>query len=236
MERGVDGTYENNRGWNLLNGIDCTKNESAAIRWFKKSVKKGCTTAMVNLGNIYEGRQDYKNAYYWYQEAALAEDEAGMFNLANMYHWGWYVSRDYEKAYHYFKKLYDAGTVDGAVLMYLGLYAEYGYGREPNPEEAIAYYEEGIALHDAECATNLGVMYSDGVGIPKDYEKGFSYYMKGLKLGDSLAYADVGYCYETGQGVPKDLEKAREYYEKGAALGDEQSKKNLENLKAKCQL
>lgn len=68
MERRSDGTYEKNRGWNLLNDIDCTKNESAAIRWFKKSVKKGCTTAMVNLGNIYEGRQDYKNAYYWYQE------------------------------------------------------------------------------------------------------------------------------------------------------------------------
>ncbi len=97
MERRSDGTYENNRGWNLLNGIGCTKNESAAIRRFKKSVKKGCTIAMVNLGNIYEGRQDYKNAYYWYQEAALAEDEAGMFNLANMYHWGWYVRRDYEK-------------------------------------------------------------------------------------------------------------------------------------------
>ena len=30
---------------------------------------------MVNLGNIYEDREDFEKAYYWYLEAALADNE-----------------------------------------------------------------------------------------------------------------------------------------------------------------
>lgn len=236
MYEEADGWYENDMGWNRLYGIDCTKSVSAAIRWFKKSAAKGCPTAMVNLGNIYEDRKNYKNAYYWYEEAALLEDPKGMFNLANMYHWGWYVDQNYEKAYRYFKKLYELDSFDGAVCMYMGLYAENGYGREKSPEEAIAYYKRGILCGNGCCATNLGVMYSTGEDIPKDEKKGFAYYLRGAALGDSLAYADVGYGYETGQGVQKDLEKAKEYYEKGAGLGDEKAKENLQNLLANADI
>ena len=80
---------------------------------------------MVNLGNINEDREDFEKAYYWYLEAALADNEEGMFNVANMHFWGWHVPQDYQKAYQYFAKLNELG-VEGTNY-YLGLYAENGY-------------------------------------------------------------------------------------------------------------
>ena len=139
-----NGWTENNKGWNLLNGIGCEKNEAEAIRWFELSAAKGCGTAMVNLGNIYESREDYDLAYKWYLEAAYAEDEVGMFNVANMYHWGWHVKQDYEKAWHYFQRLYAVDYEDPEICMYMGLYAEYGYVSEPDYDLAVRYCQPPI--------------------------------------------------------------------------------------------
>ena len=58
-----NGWAENNKGWNLLNGIGCVKDEAEAIRWFELSAAKGCGTAMVNLGDTLA----YANLGYCYE-------------------------------------------------------------------------------------------------------------------------------------------------------------------------
>ena len=114
------GNVLNNKGWELQQ-----EDPEKAILWYEKAVKLGNITAMINLGNIYEDRGDYKQAYHWYLEAALAGDERGMFNVANMHYYGEHVEQDYEKAYGYFEKLYKAGNV--SACFYMGLYAENGF-------------------------------------------------------------------------------------------------------------
>lgn len=220
----------NNAGWDLQNGITTgIPNVNEAIVWYEKAVEFGSVIAMINLGNIYENLEDYENAYHWYLEAALAENEIGMLNVANMHFWGWHVNQDYEKAYVYFKKL--AELNEPMAYYYLGLYAENGYIEEKNISKAISFYQDAVELGDAISATNLGRLYSLGEGVDKDLEKGLEYYKLAASRGDELAYANVGYCNEVGQGVEPNVQEAKIYYLKGAELGEEHCLEALERLK-----
>ena len=210
----------NNIGWDLHQGLTSgVPDPDAAIPYYEQAAGKGSSVAMVNLGNIYEDREDYKQAYYWYNEAALAGNEAGAFNVANMYHWGWYVNQDYKKAYEYFKMLYDRYFCGAA--FYMGLYSEYGYVGKKDYKAALKYYQEGLDNGDGYCAVNLGRMYCLGLGVEKDEKKGFEYYLQGYDAEDPLACANLGFCYETGQGVKKNMKRALKYYREGADYGDE---------------
>ena len=113
-EREAQGNILNNRGWELQQ-----EDPEAAIPWYEKAVKLGNTTAMINLGNIYEEWEEYDRAYHWYLEAAVAGDERAQFNVANLYYYGEYVDQDYGKAYEYFRKLYERGKVEAC--LYMGL-------------------------------------------------------------------------------------------------------------------
>ena len=220
------GSSLNNEGWRLHQ----EGREDEAAEWYQEAARFGNTTAMVNLGNNYENREDYEKAYEWYLEAALAGDVTGMFNVANMHYWGWHVRQDYQKAWEYFKRLYEL-DVDGTCL-YMGLYAENGFIDEKDYKKAAAYYREGVDKEEEYCAVNLGRMYCLGLGMEKNEQKGFEFYLLGYRQGDILACANLGYCYEVGQGVQKDMAKALSYYEEGAAKGEEHCAEALERLKA----
>ena len=142
-----------------------------AITCYLLAIAAGSIDAMIALGNIYEEKEDFENAYDWYLEAALAGSPAGMLNVAWMYHAGYYVEQDYGKAKGYFAQLYDQDIKLAA--FYMGLYAEQGYGGPVDYPSAIRYYTEGIKQGDPLCANNLGVMYCQGRGVKKDTAKGF---------------------------------------------------------------
>lgn len=226
-ERELLGNSLNNRGWELETGEK--PDIDGAVSWYEKAAKLGNATAMVNLGNICENREDWENAYHWYLEATYAGDRKGMYNVANMYYWGEYVDQDYLKAYEYFRKLFDMKYP--GVCLYMGLYAENGFLEEPDYEAAVRYYEQGIAEGDKYCPVNLGRMYCLGTGVPTDLKKGFELYMLGYVRGDALGATNIGYCYEVGQGVRKNQQKAAEYYSRAAEMGEEHAAEALERLK-----
>ena len=229
LEKTNLGKKYNEKGWDLQNGLTSgTPDPDAAIEWYEKAVECGSTTAMVNLGNIYENREEFDQAYYWYLEAALADNEQGMFNVANMHFWGRHVPQDYQKAYDYFVKLNELGVK--GTYFYLGLYAENGYLDEPDYEKAKYCYTKGIEEGDIYCPVNLGRMYCLGLGGSVDYEKGFDLYYQGYLMGDVLACANLGYCYETGQGVEKDMGQALLYYKEGAEKGEEHCAEAVKRL------
>ena len=225
----MEGKKNNSIGWDLQQGLTSgVPDPDAAIPYYRKAAAAGNTQAMINLGNTFEDREDFEQAYYWYHEAALLGNPDGMFNVANMYHWGRYVRQDYKKAREYFEKLYRMNCRGAA--FYLGLYSEYGYAGEKNEAEAVRYYREGLDSGDGYCAVNLGRMYCLGLGVEKDERKGLAYYRRGYQEGDSLACANLGWCYEVGQGTRKNLPKALEYYREGAELGEEHCMEALERL------
>lgn len=222
-------------GWMYHRGYGVKVDLTKARNLYEQSSALGCGLAMVNLGNMCDEAEDYEGAYEWYQEAAIKEEPLGLFNLGNMYHWGWHVNQDYEKAYGYFKKLYDIGCNNECIDFYLGYYYECGIVVEQDYKKAIEFYASGMKKGDAFCACNLGRMYGLGLGVKKDEKRAFEMYVYAANKGDGTAYAGLGYCYEEGKGVEKDLDKALEMYKKGAELKDEYAIEELSRLKKEMQ-
>jgi len=126
-------------------------------------VECGNTAAMVNLGNIYEEREDFEKAYYWYREAALADNEQGMFNVANMHFRGWHVAQYYhQKAKDYYEK----GIEEGDIYCPVNLGRMYclGLGGPVDYEKGFDLYYQGYLMGDVLACANLGYCYETGQG------------------------------------------------------------------------
>ena len=205
-----------------------------AIECYLQAAAAGSVDAMIGLGNLYEEKEDFENAYYWYHEAAVAGSVAGIYNVAWMYHTGRYVTQDYEKAKAYFTQLYDRNVMQAA--FYLGLYAESGYAGPVDYSGAVRYYKEGVEQGDPLSANNLGTMYCRGKGVRKNKPKGFQLFLKSYNMCDdgnvsADICANLAQCYEKGFGTDKDLLRALKIYQEGAELGDELCEERLKRVK-----
>jgi len=226
----MKGSAVNSMGWICLNYFPAPDNKEKAIELFMKAAKLNNTTAMVNLGNIYEDEEKYELALKWYQDAALYGDSKGMFNYANMFFHGWGVEPDYEKAHSFFESA--AFNDDAAAYYYLGLYEEQGILGEPDYKKAAAYYKKGVELKDAFSANNLATLYATGKGVPYDYDLALHYYKYAIELGDPLGYANAGWLLENDSSKSIDYCKAVSYYIEGASHGNQESLNNLLRLTA----
>lgn len=227
----------NNLGWLTLNGFGVERNTEKATEFFLRAAKKRNSTAMVNLGNLYEsgtlgGQPDYKQAYFWYKKAADEGDPVGLFNYANCFHHGWGVRKNRKKAFSIFEMLaVEWDETEPDICFYMGLYYQEGYAVARDYTAALGWYEMGAYQDDMRCFNQLGVMYAKGLGVPKDIVKAMEYYQKAAELGDTLAYANVGWLYESSKEF-KNMDAALEWYRKGAAEGEEHSVEAMERLGA----
>lgn len=228
-------TAVNNVGWMYLNGYAVPKNEPRAVGFFCHAARMGSDLAMVNLGNIHEAKKEYPAALYWYQKAAEMGNPKGIFNCANMLHWGWGVPQNYGEAHRIFHALFEAGYLDGTCF-YLGFYAEQGLVSSADFGLAIRYYTMGAELGDKFCCTNLGRMYSLGIGCTADKALAFALYKRAGELGDALGYTNLAWMYETGDSIPIDISKAAELYQIAAGMGEENAVHALERLIAEGDL
>lgn len=221
----------NNVGWMYDNGFGVQKNTDKALEYYNIASDKGCTTAMINLGNYYERIKKYEIAMKWYEKAALLGDKTGLFNYANILHEGYINKPDYSSIKVYFDKLYEENYPNAC--FYQGLYYENGFGCERDYQKAFDFYLEGIEkFSDAYCATNLAVMImNNDAHNEEDEEFVFNLYKFAAEHGDSLAWANIGHCYEVGQGTNRSWKMAMEAYKQGAELGEEHSIEELNRMK-----
>ena len=231
--RAGSGVAWNNLGFMYEAGHGVPKNSAKAEQLFLKGAELGEPVAMVNLGNLYEYGEleegvNYDKAGYWYREAAARGNRTGMFNYANMLHFGHGSETDYKQAFELFSRLYEENYPHSA--FYLGLYYENGFAVEQDYEKARYYYRMGALQGDAYCYNQLGSLYGRGAGVEKDAKAAMDYYRKAAELGDDLAPANIGYFYETGEGVEKDLNEAVRWYRRGAGLGDQHAVEALNRL------
>ena len=116
-QRGTsDGRAEGVAGYIYSNEL---KDVAEAMKWYKKSAKKGNAISLYNLGNIYYDMQDYDQAYDCYEKSAKLNDPQAITMLGVLYYYGNGVSRDYRKSVDYFKKGVEHG--DKRAYYYLGI-------------------------------------------------------------------------------------------------------------------
>ena len=139
-----EGSIKGANNFGYLLSVLGTSRESTiiALSVLEKSALNGNTTAMVNIGNIYEygqldGKPDYKQALKWYHRAALMGDNTGIFNYANLLHEGKGTRRDRETALMLFRKLTERGFKSAP--FYVGLYYENGFVVEKNYQAAMRF-------------------------------------------------------------------------------------------------
>ncbi len=120
-------------------GIGIPKNETLAVKWFRKAADGGQEAAMTNLGGLYEtGRgvkQDYAEAARWYRRAVDKDHVFAMHRLALLYEAGRGVAKDDQEAVRLLRRASDGGLSEATSW----LAEKYEQGRGIAKDEHEAY-------------------------------------------------------------------------------------------------
>jgi TPR repeat protein len=225
----IDSRYGCTLAVTYRQGKAVTKDPTQAIAWFTKAAERGCTTSMLNLGDMYakgEGvpRNDVE-AVKWYgnaREALRKSADAGetyaLLTLANLLQDGLGGPKDEAGACRLFASAADNGNTAGMVRLGYCYYT--GVGAEKDPTKAAQWYRRGADKGDAAAMRLLGNLHLNGEGVEQDGTAALGWLKKAADAGDVLAMAALGELYETGRpGVAKDEAAAAEWYKQSMENG-----------------
>jgi len=153
------------------------RDDSEAIRWFRRAADLGLAEAQFNLGFMYAaGRGTERNmseAARWYSLAAEQDLAAAQFNLGTLYATANGVPRDDRLAAEWFRKAADFGLPEAEYN--LGAFYEYGVGVRLNGRAAMVWYQRAVehgyepaAKKLAELMAKLHVSKVPTTGSPLD--------------------------------------------------------------------
>lgn len=135
-------------GTRYASGRGGFRDDSQAVRWFKKAAEQGLAEAEYNLGILYaSGRgvvKDMPQAVSWFHAAAEQGLAEAQYNLGTLYAAGEGVAADYSAAARWLRKAADQDVAGAAYN--LGLLYEFGNGVRRNLEEALNWYRKAQAL------------------------------------------------------------------------------------------
>lgn len=198
-----------------------------------RKAQAGDSSAMVKIGDAYEGRLDYKQAYAWYRKAAEAGDPTGMDHLAFCYQNAFGVDRDYSQALTWYRKSAEAGNVQ-AMEGLSGMYWS-GQGVAQDFSQSATWARKAVDQGSPWAMLQLGHMYRDGLGVQRDYVQAVTWYRKAAESSTpyyrAVGMNELGLMYENGYGVQQDKQQAVSWYRKSAKLGDfSPARENLKRL------
>ncbi len=173
---------------------------------------------------------DYKEKAEWFQKAADAGDDYGMWNLGKFYRDGTGVEKDIEKALQLLTKAAEKGC-KGAIEDLAWMY-RYGKEVDVDGEEAVKWYKMAIDKGLNDHLLNIAQLYLDGIIVNRDVDLALHYYKQAAEKGIEKALLALGDIYEKGNGVEINTHKAIFWYRKAAAKGNEDAKERLKRLKA----
>lgn len=171
---------------------------------------------------------DYKEKAEWFQKAANAGDNYGMWNLGKFYKDGKGVEKNIDKSLHLLNKSANLGC-KGAIEDLARMY-RYGDEVDVDGQEAEKWYKLGIEKGYHDNLLELAQLYLDGSIIEQDVDLAIHYYKLAVEKGIENAILKLGEIYEYGIGVEINTHKAIFWYRKAAANGNERAKESLKRL------
>lgn len=185
----------------------------------KSWAESGNAQAQYQLGGSYyygeNGfKQDYKKAFYWYNEAAKQSYSDAYCELGNCYSNGEGVTQDLTEAAYWYRKGAEAG--DGNAQNNLGNCYLTGEGITKNVEKAFYWYGKSAGQNNPVGLCNLGYCYYKGRGVTQNYSQAVKYFRKSAQQGTALAQYYMGECYYYGRGTTQDYAEAVAWYRKAA--------------------
>ena len=140
-----------------------------------------------------------------------------MCDIAGFYREGKLGQADPEKAFEYYSKAAEAGSMKG--MEWLAWCYDSGSGVEKDPVKAFVWYERAAEMGSSYAMYMLGAACKNGSGTEKNEEKAFAWYLAGAEGGHASAYCEAAYCYAHGIGTQQDLAQAAQWYEKAEEAG-----------------
>ena len=112
----------------------------------------------------------------------------------------------------------------------LAVLHERGRGTEPDPVEAVRWYEMAALQGYRPSQFNLAVAHARGAGTPRDMGKAVAWFERAAEQVPQANYA-LGEIFEDGAGgIGKDLERARSHYLLAELGGDARATARLTEL------
>ncbi|MCC8180963.1 MAG: sel1 repeat family protein [Planctomycetes bacterium] len=192
---------------------------------FQKLIDRGNLSGLYLMAVLsYEGtgvRQNYQEAYSYYERAMERGDLDSMFQLALIHHGirKGYYKEDYQLAAEYYRELLDEGYKNGTLYNNLGSMYQKGHRVKQNHAEAVKFYRLGADEGSNSAVVNLGYMLVNGTGVTKNMAEGVVLLKDGgARKGDSAALYNAGQIYEKGDGVPQNFAEAITCYELAVTL------------------
>lgn len=177
----------NNLGSLYFNGLGTKVDYKKAMEYFEQAAHLGSNDAAVNLAIIYLGadsknknKQDFDKVFYLLNQAQKTNNSA-KFLLGYAYYTGFFVERDYKKAFKLIKEAADA-QYDEAQLVLADFYID-GLGTTKNYNRAIQYLDESAQQGNSEALTRLADIYATGTLYTKDIKKAYMLYNVASVLG-----------------------------------------------------
>ena len=147
-----------------------SSSKSNVARQAENRARNGDAAAQAYLGSLYERgeegyRQDYRQAVYWYRQAANQGHIEAQHNLGVLYEYGRGVDKSYDMAAYW-----------------LAISAAQGYSRALTNLEWLAN-----SIDNAKAQVYLGDMYMNGIGVSQNYSRAVALYNKAATKRDSDA-------------------------------------------------
>ncbi len=174
---------------------------------------------LYKIGKKYEDCGDIGNAYRYYLEAALAENDGKAISvLADMYLEGEYVHEDSDKAGHYYGIAYDQGlwVIPWRLILAGSYWEKRSNDNEENLILAMKYYQAAADQGERFGNECLGQVYYKLGEYDKAYEN-----LKNIKWRNPCGLYYLGRLYDEGRGVERNLDMAIELYKRVVKIGME---------------
>ena len=153
-------------GMGLFYGEGATKDEVRGIKHVFAAAHKRHALAQSFLGIYYHfisSPVDYKEAAYWYSQAAVQGVPIALNNLGDLYENGQGVEKDYQRAL----ELYEASVKAGGYYGYISLAQVYrrGLGVNVDNEKALDYLFTAVKAQEADAQFELALWYARGIVV-----------------------------------------------------------------------
>lgn len=162
-------------------------NLEKAIEWFVDAVDLGDTSALYDLGCIYEIKSPFyslENAFYYFSKAMETGNMAAELKVAEAYFYGRGVKQDYKKGCDLAEDAVSYAISDANPLLarcYL-----FGQGRDKDFDKAVATLHDGDDNSNSESSLMLAELYSSGKYVDPDYEFACNYYYRSVISSETL--------------------------------------------------
>lgn len=176
--------------------------------------------------------ENYKDAFICFLSAAQQGYSKAQFNTGVCYEKGRGVSKDKEKALHYYKQAAVGGHKHAQYRYAKLLLTTRGQQSLEELNTAIDLLEQAAAAGLTKAQICLASVYSQD---PVRYGSKSIHYLKmAAASGDHTALLFLGQCYESGLGVQKNLKQAFDFYKQAAQAGNKQAQSLLTPPNGAC--